>query len=180
MSADSVDFDPERSLERLAAQFERLASYLKRSEDELFAANSRISSWSRGEHLFHIALANQLSLGNALALARGKGMLIRPFGQIHEEAEALLRRGRIPRGRAEAPRFVRPPRAPRLDMLRENFEQSRAALLEARANTDAIRHAPDCIPHQLLGDLSATQWLRFARIHTAHHLVTIRELDRAG
>ena len=32
------------------------------------------------------------------------------------------------------------------------------------------------IPHQLLGPLDAPEWLRFARVHTEHHLAIVDEL----
>lgn len=91
----------------------------------------------------------------------------------------MLGRGTIPRGSAEAPRFVRPPEDVDVGVLREVLAQGRAALDEVRAELDAVAAAPRCIRHQVLGDFDAAEWLRFARVHTVHHLTLARDVERA-
>ena len=60
------------------------------------------------------------------------------------------------------------------------MQQIRGEVADTRtqlaADPDGLRAAPRAIPHQLLGDLSAVEWVRFARVHTAHHLVILDEV----
>ncbi len=164
----------ERQLDRLGAQYGRLAGYAALSEEQLSRVQPESSKWSPAQHLFHVLLANEMSLKNAESLVARKGMLIRPFGALSSGAEAIIARGRIPRGAAESPRFVRPRDKVDLGFVRDLVGSTLAQVKALDAAT--VEDAPDCVPHQILGDLSATEWLRFARMHTAHHLVIVREL----
>ncbi len=172
-------FDPERSLARLDAALARVERLVLLPERVLFRAHPAVSGWTLAQHLFHVSLANELSLKNALALADRSGALIRPCGAPRPEAEDVLRRGRIPRGVAQAPRFVRPPPNLTVATLRDFAAASRRASELVRPRVHELAAAPGCIPHQLLGDLDACTWLRFARLHTAHHLRILRELPLA-
>ena len=40
-----------------------------------------------------------------------------------------------------------------------------------------LRSVPGRLPHPLLGPFRAAQWMRFARLHTAHHLAIIKDID---
>lgn len=172
--------DPERSLARLDALVARVEELVQLAEPVLFRAHPAISGWTLAQHLFHVSLANELSLKNALALADRRGALIRPCGALAPEAADVLRRGRIPRGVAQAPRFVRPPPNLTCAALRDFAAASRRALELVRPRVSELASAPGCIPHQILGDLDACGWLRFARLHTAHHLRILRELPTAA
>lgn len=165
-----------RQLERLAAQIVRLERTADLPDDDLLRALPERSGWSPAQHLFHVLLANEMSLKNAAALVARKGMLIRPFGALAEGAAAVLASGRIPLG-AEAPRFVRPRGTVDLGFVRDLVRSTREQLEALDAG--AVASAPDCIPHQVLGDLDAGQWIRFARMHSAHHLGIVRGLLRA-
>jgi len=159
-------------VERLSRRVERL---LELPEQRLLRRDEARSGWSPAEHLFHLAFANEMSLKNAANLVAGKGKLIRPRAELVPQVADILRRGRLPRG-AEAPRFVRPPPSIDFDFLREIAAGVRASVARLAADPAAIEAAPDGIPHQILGVLSASQWVRFARIHSAHHLQIVREL----
>ena len=164
----------ERQLDRLGAQYGRLANYAALPAQELCRVQPECSKWSPAQHLFHLLLANELSLKNAESLVAQKGLLIRPFGSLAPRAEGIIARGRIPRGEAQSPRFVRPRDHVDLDFVRDLVRSTKEQIDALDAST--VEAAPDCVPHQILGDLTATHWLRFARMHTAHHLVIVREL----
>jgi len=155
-----------RGLERLQARLER---WLAADDAALFEVRPAVSGWSPAQHVYHASLANELSLQNVLSLVNRTGLLRRESHGAKQGVEEILRRGRLPRG-VQSPRFVTPP--PRLE---------RAALLDAsRGSRDALEavglvlgsvaDAPWIIPHQVLGALDAARWLRFARVHSAHHL----------
>ena len=161
-----------RGLDRLTT---RVARWLERPDATLATRDPERSGWSVGEHLFHLAFANELSLKNAASLVAAQGLLIRPLEPRVPEAELILASGRLPHG-TEAPRFVRPP--PRVDpsFLREVAGGVRAELERLATDPEDLERAPDGIPHQALGILSAREWVRFARMHTAHHLRIVRRI----
>ena len=169
-----MPFNAQRQIERLTAQYTRLEHLAGLNDACLTQVRSGISEWTPAQHLFHLLLANELSLKNAAALVAQKGLLIREQGQLQEGAAAVLERGRIGRGEAQSPRFVRPRGTVDLGFVRELVHSTRAQL--KALNTATVASAPGYIPHQILGDLNAVQWLRFARMHTAHHILIVRDL----
>ena len=166
--------NPTRDVAALRATLERVGRVLERPDDVLFAPALDVSSWNAAEHVFHLVLALDLSLRNATSLVRERGRLIRDPEDRQPDALALLRRGRIPRGTAEAPRFARPPASFELSLVRELFGEARG--VAQALDPDALANAPRAIPHQEVGDLTATEWVRFARLHSTHHLVIVREI----
>jgi len=168
--------DPAANLAVLAEQLARLAEILALPEEQLLARAEGVSGWAAGQHAFHMILACDLSLKNAAALARDAGRLVREPEDRQDASLAILRAGAIPRGVAEAPRFVTPPARIDFGLARQildEVDQARAALA---GDLEALRAAPRAIPHQLLGDLSGVEWVRFARVHTDHHLVIVDEV----
>ena len=175
MSPDVNPFDVRANLEALESSLGEVAA-LTDLDPETFLARTEVSGWSAAEHAFHLILACDLSFRNARSLALDKGRLVREPEDRNDEALAILAEGVIPRGEAEAPRFVQPP--PRIDLellatLTAEVREARTALAQDLA---AVEAAPRAVPHQVLGDLTAPEWVRFARIHTAHHLTILREV----
>ncbi len=161
-----------RELERFAAQQGRVEALLELPDERLLARSERVSGWCAAEHVFHLSLVNELSLKNVAALQAEKGRFICPREELDPRAVELLRTGRFPSG-TEAPRFVRPPAKIDADFARELASDVRTAL-EALRPGGGFETAPNGIPHQALGVLSAPQWLRFARAHTVHHVRIVR------
>jgi hypothetical protein len=133
-----------------------------------------VSGWSALHHIAHLALANELVLRNVHSLQLGAGMLVQRGGEPVPGALALLAAGAIPRGQAQSPRIVRPPQHVDRALLRGWLD-------DARAGFDALAPATIAatefkVPHQILGPLDAPQWLRFAAVHTQHHLGIAREV----
>lgn len=168
--------DPGANLDALAAQLERLAEVLALPAETLLATATDVSGWSAGAHAFHMVLACDLSLRNAVSLAKDTGRLVREPEDQKDEALAILQAGKIPRGVAEAPRFVTPPPKLDLDLVRQLLGEVGEARAKVAADLDALRAAPRAIPHQLLGDLTGPEWVRFARVHTDHHLAILDEV----
>lgn len=164
-----------RELDRLDAALVRVDALLALPEARLRAVNPDVSGWSSAEHLFHLSLANELSLQNATSLVEGKGLLRRPLEPRDPRADDYLLRGRLPAG-TEAPRFVRPPARFELGFVREMHAGVRALAAALAEHPARVDEAPDGIPHQALGVLPAPLWLRFARMHTAHHLRIVRRV----
>ena len=84
-----------------------------------------------------------------------------------------------PRGESQAPRMVRPPEEVDPQLLSQELERSRESLERTRSSTAAIGGCAGRIRHQILGQLNASEWLRFARLHANHHLEILRDIERA-
>lgn len=160
------------------AELLRLSVELSLLQRELGAALERarpeVSAWAPAQHLGHVALANERVLANLAALVAGQGLLIVRGGEPHPLARQMLAAGQLPRGQAQAPRMVRPPEkfpAATLAQWLAEGEAAIRALDPARIVASELK-----IPHQLLGPLDAPEWLRFAVVHSAHHLAIVREI----
>ena len=81
MSASS---DPALDLAGLRRLLARVGRLLELPEDELTTPRPEVSSWSVGQHLFHLVLAGDLSLRNVKSLVARRGRLIRDFEQRDE------------------------------------------------------------------------------------------------
>jgi hypothetical protein len=170
------EFCPATELARLREDYVAIERLIERSSAELARVAPRVSGWSAEQHLAHLALANELVCRNLRSLLRGSGALVVPTGEPPPDALAVLQSGRFPRGAAQSPRMVRPPEVVRRDFLLEWLEQSRQEFESLAALSGEIEAAAQRIPHQILGALTAVQWVRFAAMHTRHHLDIAREV----
>jgi len=170
-------FDPRQDLATLRAQYDLIDELLERFGGQLAGAVPAISGWSPEHHLAHVALANELVLRNLKSLAKGEGLLIVRGGEPLAPTVPMLAAGRLPRGKAQAPRMVRPPETVERELLRQWLDDGRREL-EA-LDAAAVVAGELKVPHQLLGPLDAPQWARFAAVHTAHHLTIVLEVLRA-
>lgn len=141
-----------------------------------------VSSWSVAQQVDHTLRAARSMLAAAGSLA--------PEGAASAEARAARARlnmpgrmvlwlGRIPRGRGRAPPEVLPGDDP-------TREASGALLVEVRTRLEALvprlqdlAHWPGALPHPALGRFAARHWMRFARIHTRHHLALVDDILRS-
>ena len=144
------------------------------------ASDPSVSDWSAAQHLYHTALACDLSLRNVEGLVAQRGLLIVKGARTSEETIKLLAKEEFRRGQAESPRMVRPDGEVNPQFLAREQEGNRATLESLRRCRDEISSAPDHVPHQVLGPLTAAMWLRFARLHTLHHLVIIEDILTAA
>ena len=129
-----------------------------------------VSHWSIHQHLAHIALSLLRFAGAIRGINAGEGQ---PGGRPKTAARLILLTGKIPRGRAQSPDHVIPADAPEPARIRKLIEEARVALHAAGQPQGKNR-----IEHPLLGPFTAKQWLRFAEVHTRHHLAIAREIDR--
>ena len=165
------------------AELEALEAGLQRCDESCNAANATnegVSSWSTHQHLYHLALATDLSLTNVASLVRGEGMLVVQGGATDPLAEEVLSKSTFPRGEAEAPRMVRPGSEVDGQLLEQEWSRNRETLSTLKGQVPAIEAAAEHIPHQTLGLMSAAQWLRFARLHLEHHLAIIDDISAAA
>jgi hypothetical protein len=165
---------PQDDLRTLLAHYDWIDALLAAAPPALRSPAPAVSAWDAEHHVAHVALANELVLRNLHSLAAGAGALVQRGGEPIPQAHELMASGAIPRGRAQSPRMVRPPERVDPALLRQWLDEARAGYraLDPRA----VVASEFKIPHQLLGPLDAVQWLRFAAVHTRHHLVIAREV----
>jgi hypothetical protein len=170
-------FDPALQVPHLRTLCSVIDELALLRSDVLRAHAPAVSAWTAEHQVAHVALANELVLRNLKSLTRGVGALVVEGGEPIPGAIAMLTAGRIPRGRAQSPRMVRPPDDIDRDLLVQWIADDRREV-EA-LDPASIVATTKRIPHQLLGPLDAPQWLRFAVVHTRHHLEIALEILRA-
>jgi hypothetical protein len=174
VGAREFPLEPEfASLRASCAEIDRL---LALPQDELRRPAPQVSGWTAERQIAHLALANELVVRNLRSLLKGSGMFVVDAGEPAAEALAVLEAGRFPRGRSQSPRIVRPPEEPERALLLEWVATGREGFDEMSRRQDELRAASRKVPHQILGPLSASQWTRFAAIHTRHHLEIAGEI----
>lgn len=134
-----------------------------------------VSGWSAVEHAAHLTLANELVLRNLRNLGKGSGMLVVPDAEQNEQALAILAGGTLPRG-ARSPRMVVPPLDIDVPTALEWARKHSSDLATFTGELESLPRPRCFVPHQVLGPLDLTQWARFARVHTHHHLAIARSV----
>jgi DinB family protein len=170
-------FDAHAELATLATQYDAIEALLALDPARLAEIRAAVSGWSAEQHLAHVTLANELVLRNVKSLSTGQGLLVHRGGEPVAGTREILVAGRIPRGRAQSPRIVRPPERVQRELLGGWLHDGRAALAELRAFPASVLASGELkISHQILGPLDLTEWARFGVVHTEHHLAIAREL----
>lgn len=172
----TIDVNVAEELELLGGILDRFEGLRAEGPATLTRRAPSVSGWSVEQHLYHIALATDLALRNVRSLVRGRGRLIVPDGALTDAAADVLENRRTERGVAEAPRMVRPEETVDPEFLAMELRGNRDTLAAVHAEAAEIGGAAGWIPHQILGPLSASHWLRFASMHAQHHLSIIEDV----
>jgi len=172
-----IRIHPGRELSLLDAHHREARSLLERDPADALSPAPRISVWSPLEHLHHLALVSEASLGKAEKILLGE-CGPEPRG-LTWPGRFVLATGWIPRGSAKSPAAMIPPAG-------ASPEEALAALVRAETRLAAVRAMADAFlgsrarsHHFMLGGLTAGQWVRVARVHTRHHLRIIADIERA-
>lgn len=128
----------------------------------------KVSHWSVGQQIAHCCLVVE-----SVARALQDSVPPAPRAKLTAVRLGVFWTGRIPRGRAKAPRRAHPEPG-------HSTQELNSRLGEAERNMQAIRSlAPDAwFRHFVFDVLKRDQSLRFLRIHTDHHLRIIAEISR--
>ncbi len=167
---------PDQELADLEAALERIDSLLASDPEDWSLQRADVSSWSVAQQVDHMlrSVARMLSAADMIRI--GYDARIKPDGQASLPGRMLLRAGAIPRGRAEAPEDVLPVLAPTVEDCRARYETVLLVVAAFAPHLDVIRTVRGTISHPLLGDFRAKDWLRFARMHTEHHLAIVDDI----
>lgn len=162
----------------LHAALNRLRALLEWPDARLYGLAEPVSRWSPAQHVQHTLIALHRILDAVDRLRAGEDEAIRAKGHPTLQGRALLLGGWIPRGKAQAPDFARPDAIPSRAAMRESLEAACEHFAQVAPQASSLRSVPGVIEHPVLSGLSASQWWRFARVHTEHHLAIIDDADR--
>lgn len=144
------------------------------SDDDFMAAPA--SGWSYAEVYSHVLQVNRSSFIFMEECIRGNA--IRSNKPLHWLTWLILLTGRFPPGKYEAPPRV-------ADLVKPiSREEARNMLIKVRKKLEELfpKIANASLNHKMkhprLGLLNARQWLRFVRIHTAHHLKQLNRIEK--
>lgn len=161
---------PKRELLLLGAAYREVDEILRWPEGEFYKVADTVSDWSPAQQVLHIGLVNAAIFRRIELLYADESPDILRTGGPNLSGWAVLTFSYIPRRKAQAPKELVPP--PDVDRI-----QARAAILASKkhlpwladkaAVLDTLRGR---LPHFALGNLTALQWLKLARIHTRFHL----------
>lgn len=163
------------AFDRLAAQTREIAALAAEGDEALHARAEEVTAWSVAQQLEHLDLTGSKLLDAVEAILADPATP--PRGRPNPSGWLVLLTGRIPRGRVKtrpewSPEDSSPERARRVTAL-----AGRIAALEARSAELAAARATRA--HPVLGQFTATRWLRFLVIHQEHHLRMAREIRAA-
>lgn len=171
-----------RDIEKLTQLHTDTRRLLELPEATIQGKVPSISAWPPLVHLHHVALVNEIALAKIEEiLAEGNPSSTGSRGGLHPLGWLCIRiLGFIPRGRGRAPGVVIPPpgstREAALCAIRARIAQTaRLASL-----TQEIWEAHGRRKHFVFGYLCASDWLRFAIIHTRHHLRIVQDIFHAS
>ncbi|MCE9594426.1 MAG: DUF1569 domain-containing protein [Planctomycetes bacterium] len=126
----------------------------------------RISRWSVGMHVHHCALSV-----SAIVTELERSVPPPPFAWRSWIGRIVVWRGRLPRGRAQAPEQVQPSVEASPEQLLELLDAAARDIERARGLS-----ADRWFGHFALGVLPRDRALRFVEVHTLHHARIVEEL----
>jgi hypothetical protein len=165
-----------RAYQKVVNQAEQLLELATDSDDRLIRRSDKTSAWSVGQHLDHMANANQ-----AMAAAVTKILSPEPIETRSGPTflgRAVLLGGWIPRGAGKAPDFTTPA-ADSPAQIRSNVRASLQVVSSLGEALPEIGRSKARLDHFAFGGLTPMQWLRTMDVHTRHHLKIIRDIERA-
>lgn len=158
-------------LSRLQEQVAEMRRLSALPDAQLFATCD-VSQWTPSEHVDHSVKVMSSIVGRLLDPGAERGRPLRAIGRL------ILLIGWIPRGRGKSPTRLRGARATR-EELSGALDALASQLARLEASHLSLARGP-VVPHPTFGGLNPPQAVRFAAIHTKHHLKIVADLLRRG
>ncbi|MEM1269398.1 MAG: DinB family protein [Bacteroidota bacterium] len=165
--------DLEEEYTELVYLLEQCASLIEH-EAALYSAQPAVSKWSPAQHVHHVLKANGMMLKAVAVLCQRPPTTPSDAG-LTPAGRAVLHQGMV-RGAGRSPDNLVPPETPDQAELRVVYRRSLLRTERTQPLLHAIPLAQARLPHPYFGHMSASEWLRFTRIHVAHHLSIIEEI----
>jgi len=150
------------SLKRLRAYLSEMESYVERFAIE----NTEISKASVGWHIDH-----NLKVINNVVMALQASNPDDYKNNVSFLGKMFLKLRYFPRGKAKAPKYVRPPEQ---ILKKDLLSQIASAKKHIETITDLNENA--YFKHPLFGNINKERVSRFLETHTNHHLKIVREI----
>jgi len=161
------------SFAALERQFERLAGLLAEPPGRLDVVRPEVSLWSVGQQVDHVlkvlAVTRQVIASERPPLAR----------RINLAGRVALALNWLPRGVGKAPRAVLPEERPDR-ALGAALAAERAAWRELAGERELLARPEAIYPHPYFRGLTRAQAVRFAAVHTHHHLKIVDDILAAA
>lgn len=135
-----------------------------------------ISGWSIGEQVEHLLITGERVVAGLHKALDGDGPT---EGELTPGGEHVLARGKIPRGKGEAPPGAHP-RGRDGDAVRDGLVALREDLAGFGNRLASLEESRVRWRHPYFGHLRPAEWLRFLEIHNQHHQSIIDDIRRAG
>lgn len=169
-----------KDFQRLLAFYDEADRLAAADDAVLFATIPAVSGWSPAQHLIHLGIANGMMLKAMYVLSTAETPPNPDAEGPNRAGQIVLRLGRMPRGRAQAPATARPPETPTRAEVADALRRNRDRLAAIEPYLDTLKSVEGRLPHPYLGMLNAHQWLRIVRIHAEHHHAIIRDILSAA
>lgn len=166
------EWDLDADFAKVFQQFDSIEAALT-NEDYYNIKDEKVSKWGCGMQAGHSALVLQ-------TIAREIGRNLEDPTRRQDEKPAqmmkmVFTKGIIPRGVGEAPLIVMPYNN-RIEHWQKVYEDARLEWRALEMRKGEIRTCPARYKHFAFGALTSSDWVRFAGIHTAHHMKIIRDI----
>lgn len=163
-----------KDLQTVERTFDRMERLLDGPEDRL-RRHTPVSGWSAAEQLHHVLIANRWALTSVVSILRGHGQFP-DSGRLTLLGAVVLGFGRIPRGRGKAPATSQPDADATIAELRTQLRKQRGYLATIKNEAGRVAALRGRFLHPYFGDLSASDGIRFVRVHTDHHLRIVDDI----
>jgi hypothetical protein len=167
----------DRDLSAVERMYDSMESILAGPGDVL-RRRTPVSGWSASEQIQHILLVNKWALLTITAMLLGRGDFPES-GRMNWLGTTLLLLGRIPRGKSKAPAAAEPVPDVSNEELLARLRKQKGYLERIRSRLDEVVALRLRFPHPYLGHFSATDGIRFVRVHTDHHLKIVDDILQA-
>ncbi len=157
---------PKSESDFMISQFAKLESHIPKRDSLSIEVSKADVAW----HLDHtLKVINSISKGLINSEPSDKKV------SVSLAKTYVFTSGKIPRGRAQAPKSVTPPEEILTEDLYKQLKEAKEILIEAQKVDKKIK-----FEHPVFGVLSKRQTLKFIKIHTNHHLSIIHDVLQAA
>lgn len=168
-----------RELMLIGTAYREIDEILRLPDSDFFKVADTVSRWSPAQQICHVGMVNTAIFARIEKLYQDEDPEIARGGGPTLAGLALLTFGRIPRGRAQAPKQVEPPPDVDRAQVRAAVAASKRRLPWLAEKGAFLNTVPGRMPHPFLGNFTALQWLKFVRVHTRHHLQIVELIRRS-
>lgn len=169
---------PKRELMKLGAAYGHAESLFSLSDREFYHVGDTLSLWSAAGHIYHIGKVNSFCFDRILKLYEDKSPEILQKGSPTITGRLAMSAGRMRKGWTSPREFIAPDDIDRTQV-RNAVIESKKLMAKVGEFLTELESLSGRLPHWEFGELKAVQWLRYARLHSWHHLKIAERAPKA-